>query len=210
MFVRSFIEVRKLCLIMFPLIFVLQLYNTWSYWIQIIFKQIYLTCRWDTNRYYHLGLIAIKGYLILPKSSELEPFTIRWWEAQKRINNLVPGGEGLPTLATSAISPKWRKDGFIALCLSCLWRGMLIESKKFKNCCMGNLLLAWQPWLNDLVSFFSWWEAKNISQQMQFSIILRPPYFLTVLSNLIKKYYKIHFHHDSQCRCSFMCINFSL
>ena len=28
--VRSLIEVRKLCLIMFPLVFVLRLYNTWS------------------------------------------------------------------------------------------------------------------------------------------------------------------------------------
>ena len=40
----------------------------------MIFKQIYLTHRWDINQYYHskiilnLGIIPMKGYSILPRA----------------------------------------------------------------------------------------------------------------------------------------------
>ena len=41
----------------------------YSYLIQIIFKQIYLTHRWDSKKYNHSGLVnmgvmAMKGYTI--------------------------------------------------------------------------------------------------------------------------------------------------
>ena len=46
--------------------------------IQVIFKKIYLTYRWDPDRYYNsrsvdLGVMAMKGYFTLPRFSELEP-----------------------------------------------------------------------------------------------------------------------------------------
>ena len=47
--------------------------------IGIIIKLIYLTYRWDTNRYYcsklvDMGVMARNGYLALRKYSELEPY----------------------------------------------------------------------------------------------------------------------------------------
>ena len=48
--------------------------NNILFQILIIFKRIYLTQRWDPNRFYHFEIRAMKNYSTFSRASKLEPY----------------------------------------------------------------------------------------------------------------------------------------
>ena len=73
--IRSFIEVHILCLIMFLLIFVLQLYNS-PIWKKMLFKLFYLTQWWDPKRNYSCIIILYLSSLTVDCSSLFHCLTL--------------------------------------------------------------------------------------------------------------------------------------
>ena len=74
-----YVYIYIFCVPVFLIVFFTWLYDIKdSYLIQIIYKQIYLTYRWDLNRYHcrsvDLGVIAIRGYCTVLRFPELEPY----------------------------------------------------------------------------------------------------------------------------------------